>query len=331
MKRSRIFFVIVIFVIAFVFSSTATAFAEEKEEYVYLGGIAVGLSTLGEGLYVDGEGVVDAANGEASPFKGKFKDGDILLKVNGKDVSSRLEVAAAVREGENTLLVYNAGETRTITGKGVRDKEGNVKLGVYLSTSVEGVGTLSFVTAEKRFCALGHAATSFDGVPARLYQAKITPCKVLGVSKSATGKPGQLNGATTDVTMGEIYINDDYGVYGKMIESYSSLLVPIKSRYRVKLGEAQVYMTIEGNTPDYYDVEIIRADFQPAKAEKGMTVKITDERLLEKCGGIVRGMSGSPILQDGALVGALTHVFINDALKGYAVYADFLMEEVSKV
>ena len=325
MRASRFFFVTIIIVCILSFANFGSVFAESEE--VYLGGYPVGISTLGEGLYVDGAGKITTYEGEKSPFADKVKKGDILLKVNGIVVSSREDVAKAIKEGQNELLLINDGVERKVEGDSVFDlNSGEYKLGVFLSTTIDGIGTVSFVRKDGGFCALGHAVTiSENASPVPLYDAKAYACKIISVTPSLEGAPGQLNGVTQPKQIGIITKNNAIGAYGKMSVLRSSPLVKVAEKESVKLGKAQIYATIEGEIPDFYEVEIIKT--QPTM-EKGMTIKVTDERLIKKCGGIVRGMSGSPLLQEGKLIGAVTHVFISEPLKGYAVHAEYLLSQL---
>lgn len=310
-------------------TGTATAFAEESQE-VYLGGYAVGLSSLGQGLYVDGFGYVTTESGEVSPFENSgVKVGDVLLKVNGKDVNDRDQVQNALKVGKNELTIISDGEKKTVFGNSVFDlKSEKLKLGLYLSTTVDGVGTISFVKKNKDFCALGHAVTTQEnGTPVQIYKGEIFPCEIINVVKSQKNDPGQLNGAVDkSKIIGKITKNQNLGIYGKMNSLPKTNLITVAKREEVKSGEAKILSTIDGDEPKEYSCEIIKAEYQPTVAEKGLTVKITDKELIEKCGGITRGMSGSPIIQSGKLVGVLTHVFISDPLKGYGVYAEFLTD-----
>lgn len=330
-SKALLIFTLIIFVTA-----SGQAFAEEYPcgfllpEKVYLGGFPVGISTLGEGLYVDDLATVTTEKGAFKPLEGKrISKGDILLSVNGFTVNSREDVAKSIVTDRQNALEFSDGTKKyTVETPCYRDIKLNTSvLGLFLSDGIDGIGTVTFITENGYYSALGHPIQSEAGSNVKINKGYLYSCNIEGVTPSAPNAPGKLNGDfTKDSPIGIIDKNTDYGVYGRMFSAdYSTTAISTQSRILASLGKAQIYTTIYGTKPDYYDVEILSLSLQPKIKEKGILLKATDERLIA-IGGITRGMSGSPIIQNGKLIGAVTHVMVGDTLKGYGIYSDFLFE-----
>lgn len=330
-SKALLIFILIIFVTA-----NGQAFAEDYScgfllpEKVFLGGFPVGLSTLGEGLYVDDIATVITEKGAFKPLDGVgISKGDILLTVNGSTVNSRDDVARAVKKGQDNELVFSNGNGKyTVKSPCYRDINLNTfVLGLFLSDGIDGIGTVTFITESGTFSALGHPIQNEGGTNVLINNGCMYKCNIEGVTPSAPNAPGKLNGDfTKEAPIGIIDRNTDYGAYGKMLtDAYSTITISTQSRILASLGKAQIYTTLHGSKPDYYDVEILSLSLQPKIKEKGILLKATDERLLA-IGGITRGMSGSPIIQNGKLIGAVTHVMVGDTHKGYGIYSDFLFE-----
>lgn len=306
----------------------------QENDYVRIGGNPIGISIKSEGLIVVDKGSVQTQNGEVSPLKKSIiSNGDVLLSVDGKNVKSiyMLKTLLSELKSSNVKIEFLHNNRRVFENVScAKDKiDGQYKLGLALKEDVGGVGTLTFVTKDGNFAALGHQIS--DGIVKvdDLKEGNIFNASVNGVVKSERGKAG---GLVADVnrlskTVGEICDNTQIGIYGKYEGDFEGDLYRIAAKGEARIGKAQVLTTIEGAAPKFYDVEIVKVVSQSEPAEKGMVVKVSDKELIEKTGGIVQGMSGSPIVQDGVLIGAITHVFVQDPTRGYAVHSRFMFDK----
>lgn len=286
---------------------------------------------MSEGLYVDELATISTENGAVTPLKGKgIDEGDILLKVNGNTVSSKAEVSKSIKpKSTNYLeLLDDKKDKYIVECMPIFDnKSRSYLLGLYLSDSIEGIGTVTFIRSDGRFSALGHPIANERGNVVAINNAKIFKCTIDSVTPSKKDLPGKLNGDfSLDEPIGKVNKNTDFGIYGVISgDEYKKTTIQTQSRLLISTGKAKIYTTIVDNRPDYYDIEILSLSMQPKIKEKGMLIKVTDPRLLA-IGGIVQGMSGSPIIQNDKLIGAVTHVLIEDTTKGYGIYSDFLFD-----
>lgn len=306
----------------------------QENDYVRIGGNPIGISIKSEGLIVVDKGSVQTQNGEVSPLKKSIiSNGDVLLSVDGKNVKSiyMLKTLLSELKSSNVKIEFLHNNRRVFENVScAKDKiDGQYKLGLALKEDVGGVGTLTFVTKDGNFAALGHQIS--DGIVKvdDLKEGNIFNASVNGVVKGERGKAG---GLVADVnrlskTVGEICDNTQIGIYGKYEGDFEGDLYRIAAKGEARIGKAQVLTTIEGAAPKFYDVEIVKVVSQSEPAEKGMVFKVSDKELIEKTGGIVQGMSGSPIVQDGVLIGAITHVFVQDPTRGYAVHSRFMFDK----
>ena len=208
------------------------------------------------------------------------------------------------------------------------------RLGLWIRDNAAGVGTLTYVRQDNfRFGALGHPVCDIDtGKIMPVSGGNIYKCSIVGFNKGVRGNPGELRGLflKSGVSVGELDNNNNFGVYGKINEEYVKAMgvepMMVGFRDSVKTGKAKILSTIDGGKPEEYEIEIIKLNYQSESDKKSMVLRITDERLLNSTGGIVQGMSGSPIIQNGKLVGAVTHVFVSDPTKGFGVYIDWMID-----
>lgn len=298
----------------------------ESGEEVFIGGTPVGLSLDVDGVVVEDIGTVSTGAGEVAA-RTTLKKGDIITAASGARINGVRDLAETVERCDGrediALTVLRAGKTVEAAVTPMHEAlSGRLRLGLWLKDAVNGIGTLSFVRRDSRFGALGHAITAGETVvPIRGGTAR--GCKLLGYTRGKRGAPGEIRGLIRSETLGRIDKNTAYGVFGVMAEAPSGETYPVGSRLDVKSGKAQMYTTI-GDEADFYDIEIIRAMPQSKQSDKSMVLRVTDRRLLDTTGGIIQGMSGSPIVQNGRLVGAVTHVFVNDPTKGYGIYLDWM-------
>lgn len=300
-----------------------------EERTLIPGGQAVGVALKTRGVLV----VSDAAKGRA------LRAGDVILSADGKNVESTKALSEQVGTAQTDtvrLEVLRGGQTITVEAQAEPDpSDGRRKLGVWVRDSTAGVGTLTYIDpANQTYGALGHAIVDAD--TGRLLAARegaILHASIVGVTKGQSGKAGELKGnfLKAGEQIGSLMENCEYGIYGVLDDMPENLLYPqglrAGARSAVHTGTASIIATVDADGPQEYGVEIVRCFTQSEPSQKGMILRVTDERLLEKTGGIVQGMSGSPILQDGRIIGAVTHVYLSDATQGYGMYIEWMLEK----
>lgn len=307
------------------------------DESVYLGGIPLGFTVSTKGVIVVGSNSVLTKDGKQS--NSELENGDIVTKVNGIDIFNVEDIKEQLAQsnGNAVQVTYiRDDKENTCDLTPILDSQTNeYKLGIWIRNDAQGIGTLTFVTEGNDFGALGHAITDFEtGAKIPVNDGKIYPCTMLGITKGSKGKAGELRCLFVQGSMsnGSIEKNTTCGVFGEVSDTAQlvdqNLTCPIASRLVVKVGKAKLISAVSGIREEY-DIEIIKTYNQHCSSDKSFIFRVKDERLLELTGGIVQGMSGSPIVQDGKLIGAVTHVFLYDPTKGYGVYADFMLDEVS--
>ena len=205
---------------------------------------------------------------------------------------------------------------------------------MWVRDSSAGIGTLTFYSPSSQvFAGLGHPVCDVDtGETLPLSSGEIVPAKIYSVNRGVSGTPGELRGGFEKGTLGNLTVNGETGIYGTL-SNLPTLNdpVPVAMKQQVKSGSAQVLTTIDGTTPKLYDIRIDQVRYNDSSPTRNMVIVITDQELLDKTGGIVQGMSGSPILQDGKLIGAVTHVFVNDPTKGFAIFAENMLKTAETV
>ncbi len=303
------------------------------------GGTTVGIMIRTQGVLVVGLGAVDTEAGALSPGSAAgIRQGDVILAANGETVKNADHLAAICRasDGTVTLTLERGQETFERNVTLVKDSAENVyRIGLWVRDSTAGVGTLSFYDVETGwFAALGHPVSDVDTQSLlTVREGRILESEIIGVEKGAEGSPGELIGvfSITDAALGEILVNSEFGIYGRMNLPYANEAfseIEMAYSYEVHTGPAEMLATISEEGVESFDCEVVRVNAQSSAAGKGMIIDVTDERLLEETGGIVQGMSGCPIVQDGKLIGIVTHVFVNDPTRGYCIYAEWMREQI---
>ncbi len=306
------------------------------EQFVHIGGNPIGIAIGANGLIVAGVGGVRTDVGEQYPTRNLIAVGDIVKAVNGEGVNSiyKLKTLLSETTGDVTLTVERQGKTLQINvTPAVERATEQRKLGLALKEDVGGIGTMTFVTKDGGFAALGHYITDGEtGLSAELDSGNIYNTSIEAVEKGEIGKAGGLIASVNRLStpIGKIKENGIIGLYGEYTGKTRDSLVRVALKGEAKPGHAQVLTTVEGDEPKFYDIEIVKVISQTEPADKGMVIMVSDKELLKKTGGIVQGMSGSPIVQDGVLIGAVTHVFVQDPTRGYAVHARFMYDEAKK-
>ncbi len=306
------------------------------EEEVYIGGSPIGLAMKTDGAVIVSNAMVSADKSQI--LKNQYlQNGDVIVSVDKQPVHNSYDLVSAIENVQNEVVnvgVLSGESKKNIEIPLIKDEDGNYKLGVWVKDGYSGVGTLTFVRkSDKSFGALGHPIT--NGVsesPLPIDVGEIYSCSLVDIAKGERNKPGELRGVFVKKNkQGDFYKNTEVGIFGKLCD-YENLYdqnrcAKLGGRLSVKAGKAKLLSSISGILEEY-DIEIIKANYQAKSASKSMVVRVVDSRLLSLTGGIVQGMSGSPIIQDGKIVGAVTHVFLADPTKGYAVYSDWMLENI---
>ena len=314
-------------------------FVEKKQVTLIPCGHSVGISILTRGLLVvDTADVFIDANGtevKSPAYKAGVRPGDIILYANGTEVNTTDDLLAACAP-LTELIVNRDGNERRFTIEPVTDtRTGQLRLGMWVREDTAGVGTMSFYDAQTGiFAALGHAVTDADtGTASDVKSGVVCRCDIVNAKKGKAGQPGELIGVfSQDVGIyGTLTDNTEFGVFGEELDTDEitftypqglSLAYPDE----VHTGDAKILCCVSGCEPHEYSCKIIKCQSQDKPAVKGLVIEITDEGLIEKTGGIVQGMSGSPIIQDNKIAGVVTHVMINNPLRGYGIYAYWMAE-----
>lgn len=314
---------------------------------VYPGGQSIGVKLRSAGIMVVGYKKVPIADGPPiSPAeRASIKVGDRIARVDGQALNEARELTRIVehagRSGKTvTLEVMRGTERLTVPIKPVLDSQDNTfKLGLFVRDSAAGVGTLTFYDPEKQtYGALGHVISDLDtNRPIVAGGGAILPSLVTSIDRGEAGKPGAIRAVFPEegLPLGTIERNSAYGIFGRMSEMpahpFYSEPIPVALAEEVHEGQAEILTVVDGQNVERFTIEIEKIVEQNVPTTKSMIIHVTDPRLLEKTGGIVQGMSGSPIIQDGKLIGAVTHVFVNDPTRGYGVLIEWMLQESDKL
>lgn len=299
---------------------------------VALCGTPFGIKMVTDGVMVVGTGAVTDCNSRAvSPAQtAGIQEGDIILSINGEKISSKKQLTKLVESsaGQPLSLVVRRGEQLTsLHLSPVRSSlDNSYHLGLWVRDSSAGIGTMTFYDPNNGcFAGLGHAICDVDtGQLMPLSQVEIVEASIIGVHAGKSGSPGQLQGAfVANRSIGSLYTNSYNGVYGRLMnQPVDAQTIPMAQCQEVRQGPVKILTTVSGQKPQLFDACIEKLSLSQDEPTKNMVLRITDPDLLELSGGIVQGMSGSPIIQDGMLVGAVTHVFVNDPTRGYGIFAE---------
>ena len=312
---------------------------QNQNRYMLIpGGDAIGIKIQTDGLVVVDTYLVNTEGGTINPAKeaGVMK-GDMILAVNNQKISTieeyKEQLMLAKENNQMILTINRQGKTENITVHPVISTEGVCTTGLYLRDKLAGIGTLTFIDPNtNKYGALGHEIIDQDtNQLVNIKNGEIINSNVLSVRKATTGKPGEkVADILFDEKLGTLEKNNKYGVYGLMQSNEMSQkdLIPMAYINEVKKGPAQILTVLNGNKIEAFDIEITEVNVQSEKAIKGIKYTVTDPRLLEETGGIVQGMSGSPIIQDGKIIGAVTNVLVHDSTLGYGIFIEWMLQEV---
>lgn len=336
-RKTRVFLFTVLAVsVARLFLSPATeAVSADRVKEVLLGGQAIGVKLYTKGVHVLKVSDVETAEGSEKPARDAgIKKGDYITHADGVEISSYEQFSNEIQNKEKVLItLLRDGKTYTKEIFPVKAKDGVFRAGLWVRDSAAGIGTVTFYDEENKiFAALGHGITDVDTKKMLLPGGgKAENVRVTSVTKGKEGVPGEINGDFLGVRIGEIYLNNETGAYFKYDAPVSGEKVQVADHSEVTEGNATIISTIDGTEPKPYSVRIVKVIKSSLFTTKGMLIEVTDEKLLQKTGGVVCGMSGSPIIQNGKLIGAVTHVFVNDPTRGYGIFIENMLAEAEKI
>lgn len=309
-----------------------------KEKELIPAGVPVGLYMESDGVLVVGIADFTDQNGrKVSPSKNIVKSGDYVKKANGREVTKKQELMEAIGSSQGQeieLEIVRNQKPMTVRLVPQQNAVGEYKAGIWIRDNIQGVGTLTYLDGDGNFGALGHGITDVDtGLLMDVSGGTMYETEIVNVKKGKDGDPGEMTGRIVyaqDYAIGEIQANSVRGVFGsgtdKLMRYVSQDPVPIALKQEIELGKAQILCTIE-EQPEFFEVEITKIHLDHDNVNRGIELVITDERLISLTGGIVQGMSGSPILQNGKIIGAVTHVLVNEPEKGYGIFIENMLEQ----
>ena len=285
------------------------------------------------GVKIQTEGVIIVGlPNESSPASAAgLKRGDIIVSINGEAIASAEDFSEKIKASGGTALTLDCksgSEGRSVMVTPAVDESGEYKIGVWVKDSAAGIGTITFIDPETMaFAGLGHGiCDSAGGDPIPFAFGSAEDVTLTGIMMGKAGAPGELRGSFVGHKMGKLLKNDITGVYGVLVEIPETLKTekyPVCKSGDIKEGKAYIYATVDGEGRKQYEIEIF--GIEKEGKDRNFSVRITDEALLAKTGGIVQGMSGSPIIQDGKLIGAVTHVLVNDPTRGYGIFIENML------
>ncbi|MEA4987897.1 MAG: SpoIVB peptidase [Anaerovorax sp.] len=314
------------------------------EKVLLPGGQSVGVKMDVKGILVVGLEEIDTPDGKSvNPgLKAGLEIGDSILTINGETVNNAREVQKKINKVKNKvrLKIMRKGETKIIYLSPVLSADDNTyKMGIWVRDKTAGLGTMTFYDPERNvFGALGHAITDPDtGDILSVAEGELVDSKVESVKQGKAGDPGEIRGIfyEADEPLGTLKNNSNFGIFGNLYHPIDNPIFPkpiaVGYQDQVKKGPAYILSTLEGNKVEKYTVNIEKINHQSKPDTKSMVIRVTDKRLLKKSGGIVQGMSGSPIIQNNKIVGAVTHVFVNDPERGYGIFIEWMLQESEKI
>lgn len=309
-----------------------------ESKMVIPGGMPIGIYMETDGVLVLATECIECIDGnEYEPAKNLVKAGDYIVGINGESIESKNELVRAVNKLESAQVVLNLrrmDEFIDIKMKSVEVGNQKYKLGIWVKDNIQGLGTLTYLTMNSEFGALGHGIHDSDsGELLQIEKGSVYETNIVGVQKGVKGEPGGLEGVIVYNRynkIGTIETNTENGIYGR-INNVDTIFdeqeaMKICDKEDIKLGAATIRCTVDGKLREYR-IKIKNVDYYTADVNKGIIIEIVDKELLELTGGIVQGMSGSPIIQDGKIVGAVTHVLVNDPTRGYGIFIEDMLKQ----
>lgn len=296
-------------------------------------GNPIGIYVETDGVMVLGTGAINAADGlNYEPSLNKLKSGDYITAINHVPINNKEELIDLIQKCDGKDLLIDVRRNNEIIQykiTPVKTADGEYKIGTWIRDNTQGIGTMTFTTKEGEFGALGHGITDVDtSLIMEIQQGYLYNAEIMTIIKGRQGTPGELIGVINQNEfnkIGNIKKNTNQGIFGSVTDNYVTAnqddFIPIGLKQEVELGPATILSCVEDEVK-IYDIEIKKIDLNNSNSNKGMVISIVDDELLSLTGGIVQGMSGSPIIQNGKIIGAVTHVFIQDSTKGYATFIE---------
>lgn len=299
------------------------------------------------GIYVKTDGIMVIAQGDfegldhtkKEPARHLLQAGDYIMKLDGEEIQTKTELTekiAAANGRELVLTIRRKGETFDVKVKPEQNASGEYKLGIWIRDNAQGVGTMTYLEPDDSFGALGHGINDTDtSLLMTLKSGSLYKTEIIAVKKGLDGTPGELTGIidyNPENKIGSIDMNSAGGIFGTVNAETAAQIrneaLPIGLKQDVKLGEARILCCVDGKTtPQLYEIEIKAIHLDHDNVNRGLEIQVTDPALLAQTGGIVQGMSGSPILQDGKIIGAVTHVLVSDPTKGYGIFIENMLQQ----
>lgn len=305
-------------------------------------GNPIGIYIETDGVMVLGTGVISGADGlNYEPSLNKLKSGDYITAINGQKMNNKEELMKAILNcnGEDlNVTIRRNEEIIQYKIKPIKAATGEYKIGAWIRDNTQGIGTMTFVTKDGKFGALGHGITDIDtSLIMEIEEGSIYKADIMTIVKGRQGAPGELIGVINQsdkYKIGNINKNTNQGIYGSISTTNNDLIpqneaIPIGLKQDIKLGKATILSCVDNEVKEY-DIEIEKIDINSQSPNKGMVISIVDEELINLTGGIVQGMSGSPIIQDNKIIGAVTHVFIQDSTKGYGTFIENMINNLNE-
>ncbi len=299
-------------------------------------GIPIGIYVKTDGVLVVGIGEFENSEGDAiSPAKYVLQKGDYILKSNGETVENKKQFISMVEASEGEDMVLTIRRNNEITDVMINAGKNRMeewKLGIWIRDNAQGIGTMTYEGTDSTFGALGHGINDVDtSILMNLEEGTLYKTEIVGITRGANGAPGELTGYIeydSENVIGEITENTAEGIFGvcdeEILENAAYDPIPIALKQEITMGPAQIICSVSGE-PEFYDVEIVEVNLEHENVNRGIVIRVVDEKLLTLTGGIIQGMSGSPIIQNGKLVGAVTHVLVNDSTKGYGIFIEEML------
>lgn len=314
-----------------------------KTKVIPVGNIA-GVKLYTSGVLVVGMSEIEGEDSKKyKPYENTgIKEGDTIIGIDENKINTTEELVNTVNKSQgnsiNVKYIHN-NETKECSMSAVKTNSSEYKLGLWVRDSAAGVGTVTFYDpTSKTFGALGHGITDIDTEELiNIASGEFVTTRILNITKGESGNPGKIQGTVENQqNIGSIYKNSKFGIYGT-VNNLSSLNIDtskemeVALRDEIELGKATILCSLDNQKPQEYNIEIEKIYKENNYNNKSMQIKVTDERLLEKTGGIIQGMSGSPIIQNGKFIGAVTHVLVNNPQEGYAVFGDIMLKQSKEI
>ena len=299
-------------------------------------GIPIGIYVKTSGVLVVGVGEFEDSDGKkVSPSKYALQKGDYILQADGEDIANKKQFISMIEAsgGEDMVLtIKRNNEITNVMVTPVSNQNKDWKLGIWIRDNAQGIGTMTYEDTDHRFGALGHGINDVDtSTLMNLEEGTLYKTEIVGITRGSNGSPGELTGYIeydSDNVIGEITDNTSEGIFGVCNAEIEGALchepIPIALKQELELGPAQIICSVTG-TPEFYDVEIVEVNLDQDNINRGIVVHVVDEKLLTLTGGIIQGMSGSPIIQNGKLAGAVTHVLVQDSTRGYGIFIEEML------